>query len=328
MKILVTGGIGFIGHNIVRDLESRGYTVCVIDNFTNYGLVPDGEISVLHQQRLDRIKTKSIHHVDIRHYNAVLDVFVECEPDIVIHCAAFPRAKAVDQNPTDGSAVLTSGLINLLQAAERTGVRRFVYVSSSMVYGDFKLMGYEDMHCNPKGIYGILKYAGEALTADHCDRTKIDYVIVRPSAVYGPRDVLDRVVSQFLTKAMLDQELTVCGANEVLDFTHVDDTVQGIIGAALNFNSSRRIYNVTRGQGRTLLEAAELAVHIAGQGRIRITDSNPRFPSRGTLSILRAKQDFGYTSNIDIETGFKLYYEWLQENSFLWNRSPVSSITR
>ena len=312
MNILVTGGVGFIGHNVVAELEAQGHDVCILDNFTNYGIVPDAEMSKLHQERLERIATTNIHHVDIKHYNALLNVFNECRPDVVIHCAAFPRAKAVDENPEEGATVLTNGLINLLRCSEAYNVRRFVYVSSSMVYGDFELYGYEDMRCNPKGIYGILKYAGESLTRDLCERAGIDYVVLRPSAVYGPRDVEDRVVSKFLTNAILDQELVVCGAEEHLDFTYVDDAVDGIVKASLSFNSSKRTYNITRSRSRSLLEAAELAVRIAGGGRIRMADANPRFPSRGTLSTIRAGQDFGYHGRVDIEQGFQTYYEWLQ----------------
>ena len=312
MKILVTGGAGFIGHGVAAKLERQGHEVCVLDNFTNYGIIPDAEIAPLHTERLARLKTTSIHRVDITDYRDVSQVFEECLPDIVIHCAAFPRAKVVDENPTVGCAVLTGGLINLLRASERWHARRFVYISSSMVYGDFDLIGYEDMKCHPKGIYGILKLAGESLTRDHCERAGMDYVILRPSAVYGPLDVNDRVVSKFLTAAIQNKEIIVNGPDELLDFTYVDDCVRGIVRAANNFNSSGRTYNITRGNGRTLLEAAELAISIAGGGRIKIADANPHFPSRGTLSNMRAGQDFGYQGRVDIEQGFQLYYDWLR----------------
>lgn len=313
MKFLVTGGAGFIGHNVVRELELQGHEVCVLDNFTNYGIIPESELTPLHQERLDRIQTQNIHNVDIRNYNYVLNVFEECRPDVVIHCAAYPRAKAVDLNPIEGSQVLTTGVINLLRASESTGVRRFVYISSSMVYGDFSPLAYESMRCQPKGIYGILKLAGEALVRDHCDCADIDHVVIRPSAVYGPRDVLDRVVSKFLYSAMRNERLTVCGGRERLDFTYVTDVVDGIVRASTNFNSSRRTYNITRGRARTLLEAAELAVEIAGGGTIEVVDANPRYPSRGVLSNIQAGQDFGYVGSVDIETGFREYYEWITD---------------
>lgn len=323
MKILVTGGAGFIGHAVVAKLERQGHDVCILDNFTNYGIIPIREITELHKERLSKVTTKKIHRVDIRDSQEVNQVFEECLPDVVIHCAAFPRAKVVDLNPIEGSSVLTGGLINLLRASEQFKVRRFIYVSSSMVYGDFTMIGYEDMKCTPKGVYGILKLAGEDLTRDHCERAGIDYVILRPSAVYGPLDVEDRVVSKFLIAAMHNREIVVHGANERLDFTYVDDCVRGIVRATNSFNSSGRTYNITRGNSRTLLEAAEVAVSIAGGGRIKLVDSNPLFPSRGTLSNIRAGQDFGYQGRVEIEQGFKEYYEWLR-HSIYRNSSPVS----
>ena len=323
MKILVTGGAGFIGHAVVAKLEKQGHDVCILDNFTNYGVVPEKEMSALHKERLSKLKTKNIHRVDIRESHEVNQVFEECRPDVVIHCAAFPRAKVVDANPTDGCSVLTSGLINLLRASERWKVRRFVYISSSMVYGDFNMIGYEDMKCEPKGIYGILKLAGEALTRDHCNRAGIDYVVLRPSAVYGPLDVEDRVVSKFLIAAMNNREIVVHGKDELLDFTYVDDCVRGIVRAANSFNSSGRTYNLTRSSGRTLLEAAEVAIEVAGGGRIKLVEADASFPSRGTLSNIRAGQDFGYHGRINIEQGFKQYYEWLR-HSIYGNSSSVS----
>lgn len=311
MKLLITGGAGFIGHNVVRVLEAQGHTVSVIDNFTNYGIIPDSELVPLHQQRMSRIATQQIYTVDIRDQLAVASIFEQFDPDVVIHCAAYPRAKAVDLNPVEGSQVLTQGLINLLKASEQIKLQRFVYISSSMVYGDFDSQAHEDTVCRPRGIYGILKLAGEALTRDLCVTAGIDHVIVRPSAVYGPHDVLDRVVSRFLHAAIHNQDLVVCGANEYLDFTYIDDVVDGIVLAALSGCSSGGTYNITRGRARSLLEAAELSVAIAGGGRIQIASANPRFPSRSTLSNVRAGQDFGYAGKTEIEQGFRQYHEWI-----------------
>jgi nucleoside-diphosphate-sugar epimerase len=311
MKILVTGGVGFVGHALVAKLEKQGHNVCVVDNFTNYGIIPDRELVPLHQERLACMQTKSIHNVDIRHFTYLYNTFDECRPDMVIHCAAYPRAKAVDADPQTGTEVLTTGLINLLSCCERFSVRRFVYISSSMVYGDFDMYAYEDMACRPRGTYAILKYAGEKLTRDWCNRVGIDHVVLRPSAVYGPLDVNDRVVSRFFQSAMHDQTLEVRGAEELMDFTYVKDTVKGISKAALSFNSSGRVYNITRGNTRTLLEAAELVVKIVGAGKIRIVDADQNFPRRGSFSNIRAGQDFGHRGEINIETGFQLYYDWL-----------------
>ena len=311
MKILVTGGAGFIGHAVVAKLEKQGHQVSIVDNFTNYGIISNAELAPLHQERISLLQTQEIHKVDIRNYNLLYKIFEEFRPDMVIHCAAYPRAKAVDADPQTGAEVLTTGLINLLTCAEKFQIRRFVYISSSMVYGDFDLYAYEDMACHPRGTYAILKYAGEKLTRDWCSRAGMDYVVLRPSAVYGPRDVTDRVVSKFFMAAVNNRTLEVRGADELMDFTYVDDVVKGIVRAAMSVNSSGRTYNITRGNSQTLLETAELIVKIVGSGTIKIVDADPQFPRRGSFSNIRAGQDFGYRGKIDIEEGFGIYYNWL-----------------
>ena len=106
----------------------------------------------------------------------------------------------------------------------------------------------------------------------------------------------------------------VHGANTTLDFTYVDDIAEGITNASVSDNTDNMIYNVTRGSSRTLLEAAELAVSIAGSGTIQVNDRDVNFPSRGQLNNTRAQSDFGFNPTTDIEQGFQLYYDWLINN--------------
>jgi UDP-glucose 4-epimerase len=189
-----------------------------------------------------------------------------------------------------------------------------------MVYGDFNAKnnkGVTERHAtNPQGQYGIMKLAGEWLVKDYTNRTGMRHVIIRPSAVYGPRDVEDRVVSKFLLEAMRGRIVQVNGSKESLDFTYIDDAVQGIVDATLSPAAYNAAYNITRGQGRTLLEAAELAVAIAGQGTIQVNDPDDTFPSRGQLNIDAAYNDFGYNPQISIEQGFQKYYEWLKNSVY------------
>jgi len=325
-KILVTGGLGFIGHNVVAALEAQGHACVVTDTRTTYGIVPQAELDHLIAERRKKIKTDRIYQIDIVDRDGIAWLIREHRPRVVIHMASFPRQKVVNQNPQWGSRSMSEGLLNLLEACSQNQVQKFVYISSSMVYGDFEDtlgIGVLESHAtNPRGQYGIMKLAGEWLTRDYTQRTGMAHTVIRPSAVYGPLDVEDRVVSKFLITAMNQGIIQVNGGNESLDFTYVDDAARGIAQAAVSENTHNTTYNITRGHARTLKEAAQLAINLAQGGSMRINDPDTSFPSRGALNIQRARLDFDYEPRIDIEQGFRTYYEWLN-NSVYWSQKTV-----
>ena len=319
MKFLVTGGAGFIGHNVVRQLEELGHECFVLDSVTNYGFVPQAELDYLYTERRKRMRAV-VHHMDLRNRQQVKDFFLNFSfgADAVIHLASFPRQKVVSQDPVWGAEVMGTGLVNLLELTKIHRVPKFVYISSSMVYGDFANDVSEDAPCNPQGQYGIMKLMGERLVEDYTRRGCFDHVIVRPSAVYGEYDVEDRVVSKFVLGAMRNETLRVKGANEVLDFTYVEDTAQGIVLAATKTEACNQIFNITRSDTKlyTLLDAASLAIKIAGQGRVVCEDKDAEFPSRGRLNIEQAQRVLGYQPTVSVEQGFERYHAWFQNSSY------------
>ena len=313
MNILITGGAGFIGHNVVARLEQLGHSCSVLDNETDYGIVEQHELQPLLAERRQLYRAP-LHRINLESNDANIDWMVKhYQPEVIIHLASFPRQKVVSANPRWGADVMMGGTMSLLEAARAHNVKRFVYISSSMVYGDFTQDVDEDTVCRPIGQYGIMKLAGEWLVRDYARRGCFEHTIVRPSAVYGPRDMEDRVVSKFLTAAMRGQPLRVKGINERLDFTYVDDAVAGIVAAALEPRAAGRTYNITRSQSHTLLEAAQLAVATVGRGEIEIQNKDAEYPSRAGLRIDRAREDLGFIPQVDIQEGFQRYYEWLKK---------------
>ena len=317
MRYLVTGGAGFIGHNVVKVLEQMGHECIIMDSITDYGFVNQEELTYLKQERNKRIRA-GIHHVDLRDHDGVKGVMGSFDFHGVIHLASFPRQKVFAKNPIWGADVMGTGLINLLEWTKAYKIPKFVYVSSSMVYGDFRDGVKETADCCPAGQYGIMKYMGERLVEDYSRRGAFDYTIVRPSAVYGELDVEDRVVSKFMLAAMRDQTITVRGANESLDFTHVDDVAAGISLATVKQEANGNTYNMTRCASKqiTLLDAAALCIKIAGKGKIDIQDKDPHFPSRGRLNIDRARQELGYNPTVNVKEGFKRYHKWFKESAY------------
>ncbi len=316
MNILVTGGLGLIGHNVVRKLEEQGHTVVVYDNMTNYGIIPQEEIDHLIRERRKFIKHSEIHENDILQVSMFDWLLPKHNIEAIIHLASFPRQKVVNANPCWGSTVMSTGLLALLEKAVQHGVRRFTYASSSMVYGDFQDFVTEDAICRPQGQYGILKLAGEWLVKDYTRKHGIEHTILRPSAVYGPLDVEDRVISKFLLTAMRGETLKVNGPNETLDFTYVDDAANGFVAATLSDKAANGTYNITKSHSKTLLSAAELAVKLAGRGSIEVRDKDADFPSRGALDITRARNDFGFDPKVDVDEGFQIYYDWLKNDPY------------
>jgi len=311
VKILVTGGLGFIGHNLVNNLNKQGHQVSIIDNATDYGVCDSREIESLISQRLATIpENVTIYRADINNYSDFCSIFNNNYYDAVIHLASFPRQKTVSLNPALAARTMIEGTINLLHAANNNA-GKFLFVSSSMVYGDFSGSVNEESPCNPKGQYGVLKLAGENLVKDWSRESNIPYTIVRPSAVYGPRDINDRLVPKFLQTAHNGETLSVNGEDESIDFTYIDDLVSGISLAATDSNADNETFNITRGSARTIYDAAKLAVGIAGRGEIKVNNRDNRYPSRGTLDISKSQNLLGYHPQNNIEYGFEKTYYWL-----------------
>lgn len=314
-KIFITGGAGFIGSFVVRDLVELGHEVTLYDSFVNY--VYPLNYSHLHNItcRMEGIQDKvkivrgSTHDLDY-----LRRALIETNPDKIIHLAAMPLANLAIHHPEEALNSILAGTMNLLQISrDLKQMDRFVYVSSSMVYGDFQRVPCdEDAPTNPKEVYGALKLSGEVLTRAFGGLYNIDYSIVRPSAVYGPTDNNYRVLGIFLENALNGKPLVVKGSDQSLDFTYVTDTASGIVAATLHPAASGKTFNVTRGRGRTIGEAARIVAKLVPGTKIEELEADKKMPSRGELDTSRARQLIGYAPKVDLEEGLARYLEFLQ----------------
>ena len=312
MKFLITGGFGFIGSKIVEQL-CKEHSVTVLDNHDTYGIMNKQEADRLYKWRSRNWNDKVTHQRgDVMDRMACLKAFSH-RPDVVIHLAAYPRAKIVDNDPIMGVPKIINGTTNLLWHSTRFGVRKFVYVSSSMVYGDFKDGMKEDGSTKPKNIYGEAKLAGERLTKLFQKRDNLDYIIIRPSGVYGPGDMPDRVVSKFFEKAMKNDTITLHNGENKVDFTYVEDTVQGIIKAATS-SVANVSFNITQGNATSLRTLANTIIAITNsQSEVEDIGNQDLYPMRGTLDISRAKDLIEYEPQHELKEGLEKYYEWIRQ---------------
>ena len=313
MKFLITGGKGFIGSKIVEMLSNDGHQVTIVDNEDTYGIMTKAQLDTLYQWRTRNWKAENILYIqgDILDRLVCLKAFSH-NPDIVIHLATYPRAKIVDNDPILGIPKVINTTTNLLWHAEKFGVRKFVYVSSSMVYGDFKDGTKEDASTKPKNIYGEAKLTGERLVKLFAKRDGLNYTIVRPSGVFGPGDMPDRVVSKFFDKAMTGKAITLHNGENKVDFTYMQDAARGIIMSALS-SVANVSFNITAGNATSLRTLAEKIINITGSDSdIEDIGNHELYPMRGTLDISRAKDLLGYSPEFTLEQGLESYYDWLQ----------------
>tara|TARA_B100001123_G_scaffold301047_1_gene335934 strand:+ start:28 stop:585 length:558 start_codon:yes stop_codon:yes gene_type:complete len=185
-----------------------------------------------------------------------------------------------------------------------------------MIYGDFiKSKVSETDKNNPKEVYGTMKLAGEIVTKGLCKFYEIPYTIIRPSAVYGPTDMNNRVSQIFIEKAMKGKKINIQGRNERLDFTYVEDLANGCIKAAINKKGKNNTFNITYGKGETLFKFVKVLSKYFKNLKYEIKERDSFRPKRGTLSINKAKKLIGYKPQFNLEKGIKKYLEFVKSIS-------------
>ncbi|OGC47062.1 MAG: hypothetical protein A3A94_01135 [Candidatus Portnoybacteria bacterium RIFCSPLOWO2_01_FULL_43_11] len=316
-KILIVGGAGFIGHFIAKELLQKGHQVFIYDNFSNYIPPQEGHYPFYLQRRLEDIKTNAeLIRGDIRDKEFLTKTIKEIRPEIVINLVAIPLANASNVFFEDAIQINLNGHINLLGAMRAVNsVERFIYTSSSFVYGHFKYDPADENHpTHPIDIYGGTKLSCEILTKSYSERFGVEYTIIRPSAVYGPTDSNRRVSQVFIENAIKGEPLILYnGGQDKVDFTYVSDAAHGFALAALSPKAKNEVFNITAGQGRSAEEFAKILDKlIPGGVKTIIKPTDEKKPIRGSLDIKKAKELLGYEPKYSLEDGLKEYIEYIK----------------
>lgn len=321
-KIALIGGAGFIGHNLALTLSRLGADVHVIDSLqvNNFGAFSNSyrdqnKALPLHliseRLRLLQEATIPLHVVDARDYQVLSRCLMEIRPDTVVHLAAIAHANRANKDPYSTFDHNARTLENALDFA-RGYDGHFIYFSSSMVYGNFNGDAVtEDRHCEPLGIYGALKYGGERLVIAYNQVFGLSYTIVRPSALYGERCVSRRVGQAFIENVLRGLPLSVNGdGKDALDFTYVEDLVQGLVLCMVKEDARNQTFNLTFGEARTLRQMIEIIKSEFPNAQVNYQPRDALMPERGTLSVEKAKRLLDYNPQFPLEKGFVQYINW------------------
>ncbi|MEN8162323.1 MAG: NAD(P)-dependent oxidoreductase [Myxococcota bacterium] len=315
-RVFLTGGAGLIGSNVAKKLVSLGHEVLLFDSFTAFMSPFQVNYAVNMERRFPpELRDVRIVRGDVRHRGLLSRTLGEFQPTRVIHLAALPIAdlsNRFSEEAMESNLIATVTLLDAVQALP--DLRRIVYTSSSMVYGDFQYAPADEDHPKaPKDLYGGTKLAGEVMVEAYGRRFDIPYTIIRPSAVYGPTDVNRRVTQIFVENALRGQPIVLHnGGTSKLDFTHVDDVADGFVRATLSEKGRDRIYNITRGRGRSLKELAELIASLVPGTRFEESPPDVLRPERDALSIERAQAELGFEPKLDLEDGMPPYVEFVR----------------
>ncbi len=325
-RIVLVGGAGFIGHHLALRLKQLGADVTVIDSLAvnNYhhfknsaSILPSATLYLgILEHRLALLREAGVPliELDARDYHDLSRAFTRVDPDTVVHLAAVSHADKSNRDPLatfDHSLrTLENSLDNV--RSKSLHVQHFVYFSSSTIYGNFTTETVtEETPCEPIGIYAALKFAGEKMVIAYNQVFDVPYTIVRPSALYGPRCVSRRIGQILIENAMQGLEITIQGdGSDRLDFTYVDDLVQGLVLVMSNQAARNQTFNLTYGQSRSIGEMSELLRRHFPGVRFHHKDRDRLMPKRGTLSIEKARRLLGYDPQYPLEKGFVEYIEW------------------
>jgi nucleoside-diphosphate-sugar epimerase len=326
-RIAIVGGAGFIGHNLALALARRGAVVTVVDSLQVNNLLAFSTalassrnrelyLRMIHE-RLELLNAAHIplHVQDARDYHALSRVLAQIDPQVIIHLAAVSHAGRSNKDPFSTFDHSLRTLENALDFARSASVEQFIFLSSSMAYGNFLTPEVaEDHPLNPIGIYGALKLAGEKMVIAYQQVFNLPYTIIRPSALYGQRCVSRRVGQIFIESALAGEPLKVDGdGEEKLDFTYTDDLIEGIAQSVTEPAARNEIFNITYGAARPIRDLVEVLKREFGNLKVEHVERDELMPFRGTLSIDKARQLLGFAPANPIDVGFPKYVKWYRQ---------------
>ncbi|QPG49197.1 SDR family oxidoreductase [Saccharolobus solfataricus] len=304
MKILISGGAGFLGSHLTEALLEKGEEITIVDDLSTakyFNIRKDVEF----------IKKK------------VEEFETEKKYDVVIHLAARPSPEDYIEHPVDTALSNSLGTYKMLEIARKSNAR-FIYTSSSEVYGSASIIPTPETYwgyVNPIGIrscYDESKRFSEALIMAYHRQYKLDTRIQRPFNVYGPGlredGTYGRVVSRFIYQALKGEDLTVFGdGNQTRAFLYISDWVDATIKLIYKDGLEGEVFNIGSDKEIKIIELANMIIKLTGsKSRIKYLPPRPDDPPRRAADITKAKEKLGWYPKISLEEGLMKTIEWFK----------------
>ena len=314
MEVLVTGGAGFIGSHLVEALLAEGHHVAVLDEFNDF-YDPRTKHDNLASVR-DRVP---VHAVDLRDADAVARVFTTAPFDAVIHLAARAGVRPSIHQPRLYVDTNITGTLNLLEALREHNIKRFVFASSSSVYGLCKESPFREDAALPGTIspYAATKLAGEQLCSSYAHLYGIRTVCLRFFTVYGPRQRPDLAIHQFTRRIHQGKPIDQFGDGSTRrDYTYVDDIIQGVVAALHHEGAPFDIFNLGESETTALRDLIALIENSLGQkARINRLPDQPGDVPLTCADISKARRLLGYAPTTPIAAGIPRFVDWFLQTA-------------
>jgi UDP-glucuronate 4-epimerase len=312
MNLLVTGGAGFIGSHLVERLLGRGHEVVVVDDFNDFY---DPATKRRNVQAFT--KRAQVVEADIRDAARLREIFASNRFDTIFHLAARAGVRPSLAQPQLYTQVNIAGTQNLLELAREFGIERFVFASSSSVYGVNQKVPFseDDPIFRPISPYAATKLAGEALCHVYHHLYGIDMVCLRFFTVYGPRQRPDLAIHKFTHSIASGKPIEMYGdGSAARDYTHIDDILQGVL-TCLDKDFGFEIINLGESRTVKLLELVGLIEKALGKrAEIRQLPPQPGDVPITYADITKAKRLLGYRPQVPIEDGIARFVDWFQRD--------------
>ncbi|MBO8177288.1 MAG: NAD-dependent epimerase/dehydratase family protein [Bacillus sp. (in: Bacteria)] len=316
MKVLVTGGAGFIGMHVVQRLLRKGVEMIVIDCLDSYY---SEERKKQHLQVIRSVSPFRFYPTNLLNREETFRIVQQEKPDVVIHLAALPGVSYSLKEPLQYVDYDIKATINILEASGKVGVRHVIFSSSSSVYGNLGVVGpkkEEEANGHVISPYAAAKWGAESFCHVYANLYQFRLTILRLFTVYGPWGRPDMAIAKFLKQILSGEKITLFGTSQKRDFTYIDDVVNAV-EAVMDYQGNETVFNIGNGQPVSMTDVVRLLqIHFPSM-MVEQMEKRAGDVQQTWANIEKAQQHLMYMPKTTFQEGLEKTIEWAKANIHL-----------